>query len=96
MWENISFDYYIKTYGTDPNGVQHAVMVHDEFWVNKLAEALWNFNGQQFTIDHYKHMAWDGLRIYSHLWSDGTYGENSNFASLHQELMAGQTLTSCD
>lgn len=96
VWEEISFVYLIRTYGNDPNGVQHAVMVHNEYWVNRLAEALWNINGQQFTIDHYKHLAWDGLRNYSHLWTDDPYGADSPYSTLHDERINGQTLLTCD
>mgnify|MGYP000194305683 CR=1 FL=1 len=95
VWDNYLVEWYAENSGTT-NDIHHAIMVRVDNYVDLIAEALWQVNDQVFTIEHYKHLAWDGLRGYSEQYADDTYGINTSFYPLHQELMASNPTLGCD
>lgn len=63
------------------------------YCVDELAKGLNDFNGpSQFSINHYKYIAWDGLRAYSSILDAQA---NANFKRLHDTMIA-QTKRSCE
>lgn len=95
VWDNYLVEWYAENSGTI-NDIHHAIMVKVDNYVDLIAEALWQLNGQAFTMEHYKHLAWDGLRGYSEQYADDTYGSNTPFYPLHQEMMASNPTLGCD
>jgi hypothetical protein len=73
--------------------VQHYVMVYNDYYVRKLSEALWQMNNQEFSIDHYMHIAWEGLRDYSEQFNPPNEYGNPHYISLHQEMISSNHIS---
>jgi hypothetical protein len=99
VWSDFAADYYLNVHGegVSTETIQHSIMIYNEYWVRKLAEALWNAGGQNFTIDHYMHTAWDGLRGYSYdYYHNDPFGTNSPYHALHLERINNQNDPLCE
>jgi len=89
LWGAYYVEYY-KKHGNDINNLGHAIMVWQEKFISKLADALWKLNGELLTSDHYKYFAWQGLEhISPYYMKDQNWLTNPrycNYLELYNEL----------
>ncbi len=74
------------------NWPDHTFMA--EFYINPIAEALWEFNDNQLSVEHYKAFAWDGLIEYDGTSPHISQDELQDLQDLAQEV--NQNLIECE
>ena len=96
-WDNYEVNYLTHLKDVySLNDIHHAVMVFVDGEdpisgggaIEWIARILWELNGKQLSVEHYFHMAWDGLRYIDSQWAEDKYGLNSHYYSLHQDLLS--------
>ena len=71
--------------GTSP---QHALLTYNDQWVNRMAVALNHLSGSELTPDHYKFLAWNGLRDYTNRLPDDLFEPEGVLQSLNRTRAA--------
>lgn len=84
------FQYYVD-YGS--GGMQHAYMA--DHYINILGNALWEFDGKLFSLDHYKALSWQGLHR-TNVFLNKSQSEKDLILLKQQELLAGRNINNCN
>lgn len=80
LWETYVLEKYGVYYADD-----HEIMLNN--FINEIAAALYELNGSNLTIDHYKYQVWLGLEVYFQDRPELTPTDVNQWEVLHNELI---------